>query len=219
MEYRQRIRGIIEGNVGRSRYKVTPASGKNIYNSSDPRNTWNGPIVKDETGEYRYHAYVPLYNPGSLGGPPSILHGVASNITGPWVSMRCERLQATHLERLCDSPLRRRCAQNWHAKPEICQHCGENPAFVIFPGEGGKKVFSLWVGGKIWIASSPDGPFAVMPKATYPGGNPAPVYHDGKFYLTNQKTTAIYTTTKLGTAIIVLAVLASAAASVLISTD
>ena len=90
--------------------------------------------------------------------------------------------------------------QDWHAKPEICQHCGENPAFVIFPGEGSKKVFSLWVGGKIWIASSPDGPFALMPKATYPGGNPAPVYHDGAFYLTNQKTTEIYTTTKLGTA-------------------
>ena len=59
-------------------------------------------------------------------------------------------------------------------------------------------VFSLWVGGKIWIASSPDGPFAVMPKATYPGGNPAPVYHDGAFYLTNQKTTEIYTTKTLG---------------------
>jgi hypothetical protein len=90
--------------------------------------------------------------------------------------------------------------QDWHAKSEICQNCGENPAFVIFPGEGGKKVFSLWVGGKIWIAASPDGPFAVMPKATYPGGNPAPVYHDGAFYLTNQKTTEIYTTTKLGNA-------------------
>jgi hypothetical protein len=81
--------GFVEGTVlGRSRYKVTPASGKNIYNNSDPRNTWNGPIVKDETGEHRYHAYVPLYKPGSLGGPPSILHGVANNITGPWVSIR-----------------------------------------------------------------------------------------------------------------------------------
>lgn len=38
-----------------------------------------------------------------------------------------------------------------------------------------------------------------MPKATYPGGNPAPVYHNGAFYLTNQKTTEIYTTTTLGT--------------------
>jgi hypothetical protein len=26
-------------------YKVTPAGGKNLYNTSDPRNTWNGPIV------------------------------------------------------------------------------------------------------------------------------------------------------------------------------
>jgi hypothetical protein len=122
-------------SCGELKYKITPASGKNIYNTSDPRNTWNGPIVKDESGEYRYHAYVPLYKPGSLGGPPSILHGVASNITGPW---------------------------DWATKPEICQNCGENPAFVIYPSSDGKKVFSLWVGGKIWTASSPDGPFTVL---------------------------------------------------------
>ena len=83
------LRAIV---LGRSRYKVTPASGKNIYNKSDPRNTWNGPIVKDETGEHHYHAYVPLYEPGSLGGPPSILHGVAENITGPWVSKKGRNL-------------------------------------------------------------------------------------------------------------------------------
>ena len=64
-------------------YKVTPASGKNIYNSSDPRNTWNGPIVA-APDQKTFHIYVPIYNVGSLGGPTSILHGVATNVTGPW---------------------------------------------------------------------------------------------------------------------------------------
>jgi hypothetical protein len=54
-------------------YKVTPASGKNLYNSSDPRNTWNGPIVTGPDGTY--HLYDPIYKVGSLGGPTAILHG------------------------------------------------------------------------------------------------------------------------------------------------
>ena len=33
---------------GQLQYKVTPAGGKNLYNTSDPRNTWNGPIVQGE---------------------------------------------------------------------------------------------------------------------------------------------------------------------------
>ena len=46
---------------------TTPAAGKNLYNSSDPRNTWNGPIVTGPDGVY--HIYVPIYKVGSLGGP------------------------------------------------------------------------------------------------------------------------------------------------------
>ena len=43
------------------------ASGKDVYNVSDPANTWNGPIVDPEEGGL-YHIYVPLYKAGSLGG-------------------------------------------------------------------------------------------------------------------------------------------------------
>ena len=46
--------------------QVTPATGKNIYNNSDPRNTWNGPIVLGPDG--KYHIYDPIYHVGSLGG-------------------------------------------------------------------------------------------------------------------------------------------------------
>ena len=40
-------------------------------------------------------------------------------------------------------------------------------------------------------------PFHNYTYARYPGGNPAPVYHNGRWYLTNQKTTDVYTTIKL----------------------
>ena len=44
---------------------TTPISGKNIYNNSDPRNTWGGSIVGPD--EYsKFHAFVPLYSNGSL---------------------------------------------------------------------------------------------------------------------------------------------------------
>lgn len=168
---------------GALKYKTTPASAKNAYNTSDPRNTWNGPIFRGTDG--KYHLYNPLYNKGSLGGPPTIMHGVADVITGPW---------------------------DWKSQKDVCQKCGENPAFVAFK-DGGTSVYSLWVGGKIWKADTPcesctnlptadfhiisdiisDGPFSEMKDITYPGGNPAPIWHNGAFYLTNQGTTEIYT--------------------------
>ena len=76
---------------------MTPAAGKDLYNISDPRNTWNGPIVKDPDG--KYHLYNPLYTVGSLGGPPFVMHGVADNVYGPW---------------------------DWHSLPTVCEHCGEH---------------------------------------------------------------------------------------------
>jgi hypothetical protein len=150
-------------SCGELKYKVTPASGKNLYNTSDPRNTWNGPIVATPDG--KYHLYDPLYNKGSLGNPPSIMHGVADNITGPYV---------------------------WDRSKDICQHCGENPAFVVFEDPSTKKtVYSLWVGGATWTAGSADGPFTKLEGANPGGGNPAPVYYKGAFYATSQKTTEI----------------------------
>ena len=45
-------------------FAVTPASAKDIYNVSDVRNTWNGPIARASDGTL--HAFVPLYKQGSL---------------------------------------------------------------------------------------------------------------------------------------------------------
>ena len=39
-------------------------------------------------------------------------------------------------------------------------------------------------------ASSVEGPFTEIDGFAYPGGNPAPIYHNGSFYLTNQQTGA-----------------------------
>ena len=148
---------------GALKYKTTPAGGKNAYNTSDPRNTWNGPIFRGSDG--KYHLYNPLYKVGSLGGPPTIMHGTADVITGPW---------------------------DWKGQKNVCDNCGENPAFVAFK-DGDKSVYSLWVGGKVWKADSPYGPFSKLEDVTYPGGNPAPIWHNGAFYLTNQGTTEVYT--------------------------
>ena len=158
-------------NCGELQYKVTPASCKNLYNTSDPRNTWNGPIVgPDNSGTY--HLFNPLYNVGSLGNPPLIMHGIAKHVEGPW---------------------------DWTSKPPLCEKCGENPAALVFQNAtSGNQVYSIWVGGKIWTASSLDGPFALFPNGEYPGGNPAPVYHNGSFYMTNQATTTVLTSKGLG---------------------
>jgi hypothetical protein len=36
-----------------------------------------------------------------------------------------------------------------------------------------------------------DGPFTEMKAYTYPGGNPAPIFHNGAFYMTNQGTSEV----------------------------
>ena len=48
----------------------------------DALNTWNGPIVGPVNG--KYHMYNPLYKKGSLIQTTAMLHGVATNITGPY---------------------------------------------------------------------------------------------------------------------------------------
>ena len=70
---------------------------------------------------------------------------------------------------------------------------GENPAFVVYNDESsnGEMVYTLWIGGKVLLAYHPDGPFNVIEGFGYPGGNPAPIYHNGAFYMTNQGTTQV----------------------------
>mmetsp|Transcript_17727 Transcript_17727/g.46280 ORF Transcript_17727/g.46280 Transcript_17727/m.46280 type:complete len:363 (-) Transcript_17727:1552-2640(-) len=149
-------------------FATTPALAKSLYNISDPRNTWNGPIVTGSDG--KFHMYVPIYNKGSLGGPPSMLHGLATSVTGPW---------------------------DWTSLPQM-PTAGENPAAVVFKNESGGTVYSIWIGGKIRISDSPYGPFIEPDGYRYPGGNPAPLFHNGAFYMTNQGTGAIYTSPRLG---------------------
>jgi len=153
---------------GELKFKTTPATAKSIYNISDPRNTWNGPIVTGPDG--KFHIYNPIYRVGSLGGPTSILHGTADVVTGPW---------------------------EWKSRPDLSTEGGENPAAVVFKNESGNVVYSLWIAGKVRLADSPDGPFTLIEQFSYPGGNPAPIFHKGAFYLVNQKTTEVYTTPRL----------------------
>ena len=63
-------------------YKTTPRSGFNLYTESDPHNTWNGAILRGSDG--MYHCYNPLFPPGELGGTTTLMHGTATNVTGPF---------------------------------------------------------------------------------------------------------------------------------------
>lgn len=52
-----------------------------MYTSSDPRNTWNGAIIRD-SADGIYHLFSPIYPAGSLGGTTTMLHGISRNVTG-----------------------------------------------------------------------------------------------------------------------------------------
>ena len=149
----------------------TPAIAKSLYNISDPRNTWNGPIYGPGS-DGKYHIYVPLYNVGSLATPTTMKHGIADTITGPW---------------------------DFTSLPDISTEGGENPAMVVYSdaSRGGSLSFTLWIGGSVLLSDSPYGPFNKVSSFSYPGGNPAPIYHNGAFFMTNQQTEQIYTTPSL----------------------
>lgn len=149
-------------------YAVTPREAFNICNNTDPtHNTWGGPVV-GPGDDGVYHAFVPLYVPGSLFKVVSIMHGIAGAVTGPW---------------------------NWTALPTLNSSIGINPAFLTFPDPAtGAPVHSLWVAGVVATSSSLYGPFTVIKNFSYPSVNPAPVFHNGAFYFTNQHTQAILTT-------------------------
>jgi len=150
-------------------YAETPASGKSLFDAGASRNnTWGGPIMTAPDGSF--HLFSPLYRNGSLSGPTSTKHGVASAITGPYDWTTFDDLVLT----------------------------GENPAAVAFVDPAtNKTVFTLWSGGQVHVADSPASPFVAVAGFSYPGGNPAPVYHKGAWYMTNQHTTTIYTTPRL----------------------
>ena len=150
---------------------MTPATGKVLYDSGASRNnTWGGPIMSAADGTY--HLFSPLYRNGSLSGPTTTMHGVASVITGPydWTQFK-------------DLPL-----------PNI------NPAAVTFiDPKTNTTVYSLWSGGQVLVADSPASEFVAVAGFSYPGVNPAPIFHKDKgvWFMTNQKTTTIYTTPRL----------------------
>ena len=117
-----------------------------------------------------FHLFSPLYRNGSLSGPTTTLHGVASVITGPY---------------------------DWNTFADLPLPY-ENPAAVTFVDPAtNKTVYSLWSGGRVHVADSPASAFVEVAGFTYPGGNPAPIFHKGAFYMTNQETVTIYTTPRL----------------------
>lgn len=158
---------------GSMRYLTTNASAKDIYNSTADAeyvpNTWGGPIVGPES-DGLYHAFVPHYAPGTLFGAKTLLHGTAEVITGPY---------------------------SWTAMKGIAG--GINPAFLKYPNASSSSndsmVYSIWLKGKIHVADSAAGPFRLLEGVTYPdapNANPAPIYHNGAFYVTTQHTTTIW---------------------------
>jgi hypothetical protein len=173
--------------------KKTPASGFSLYTESDPRNTWNGAIIRN-AADGVYHLYNPIYPAGSLGGTTTVttysvvascllalltccaqmLHGTAKDVTGPYT---------------------------WGKKPDIAiGHLGsfDGPKSVVFNDpETNKTKYSLWLGGGVLLSDSVDGPFTKLEGFTYPGNNPAVLWHNGAFYFTNSPCETIYTTPRL----------------------
>merc|ERR1712166_628457 len=162
-------------------YKTTPRSGFNLYTESDPhytesdpRNTWNGAILRgtDEFSDGLYHCYNPLFPPGELGGTTTLMHGTATNITGPW---------------------------KWDPKMDIAiplLGAFDGPKSVVFT-EDGKTRYSLWLGGNVYLADSAAGPFTMLAGFKYPGHNPAPLFHNGSFYTITSMSGSIMTTPRL----------------------
>jgi hypothetical protein len=153
--------------------KTTPSSGFSLYTESDPRNTWNGAIIRN-AADGVYHLFAPVYPAGALGGTTTMLHGIASDVAGPYA---------------------------WGKRPDIT--IGSLPAFdgpksvVYTDPDTNKTMYSLWLGGGVLLADSVDGPFKKLEGFAYPGSNPAVFWHEGAFYFTNSPCETIYTTPRL----------------------
>ena len=57
--------------------------------------------------------------------------------------------------------------------------------------------YSIWIGGRVYLSNDAAGPFKELEGFSYPGTNPAPLWHDGAFYMAKQQTRAVYTTPQL----------------------
>ena len=116
-------KGSVCGVLG---YKITPASGRSLYPESDPRNTWNGAIIRGPDGVY--HLYNPIYQEGTLGGTTTLLHGTATNVTGPY---------------------------DWGKQPDIkISPLGafNGPKSVVYTDPVTNKTkYSLWLGGGVYV--------------------------------------------------------------------
>ena len=146
---------------------ASPAAGRNVYNGSDPRNTWGGAAIVDPA-DGRTHLYMPIYPEGKLFGPSAIKHGVAAAPTGPFEWLEDLNISA-----------------------------GINPAALVFRDPAtNRTVFSLWVNGRVYVAASPSGPFTAVERFSYPFVNPSPVFSErlGAFLMTNQRTTQLFST-------------------------
>lgn len=150
-------------------FAVTPASGKNLWAGAftdESLNTWNGPIIRGADGTY--HLFDPVYEHASLWKVIHYAHGTAAKIEGPY---------------------------DWSG-PNISS-TAINPAALVFPdATTGKLVYSLWIGGDIWVAADAAGPYVKTFKNPA-GGNTAPAFSDGFIYATSQSTTAVVRATGL----------------------
>lgn len=148
-------------------FASTPPSGKNIYNGSDPRNTWGGAFA-GPGDDGKFHAYVPLYRQGSLWHVETCMYGVADSPTGPW---------------------------DWSSGAAANFSCGINPQFLAFPNASNpsQTLYSLWERGAFWLSESLYGPFIAQRQGGYTGINPAPIFHNGSFFVTTQATKEIVT--------------------------
>ena len=111
---------------------------------------------------------------GELGNTTTLLHGTSHNITGPYL---------------------------WGKQPDIIiPRLGpfDGPKSVVYT-EAGKTKYSLWLGGHVYLANHAAGPFTMLEGFTYPGHNPAPIYHKGAFYTIVSMTGGIMTTPRLVT--------------------
>ena len=149
------------------KYAVTPASGKNLWTGNNSLNTWNGPIFRGPDG--LYHLWVPVYEHKSLWKVLYYAHGTSTMVEGPYNWIHNANISSTVI----------------------------NPAGLVFPNATtATPVYSLWIGRDILTSDSPSGPFIKRFSNPMPS-NTAPVFYNGTFYCTDQRTNRILSTDNL----------------------
>ena len=101
-------------------------------------------------------------------------HGVAAAVTGPFDYSKFPNITIAEL-----GPF-------------------NGPKALVYPDPAtNRTVYSLWLGGGVYLSHSAAGPFERLDKFGYPGNNPAPAFHKGLFYFTNSPCQEVYTTPRL----------------------